>query len=47
MGDVMDLGVQGRLRLEHIFSHRLPLVDGSQAYRLFAARQAMKVLLVL
>jgi threonine dehydrogenase-like Zn-dependent dehydrogenase len=41
----MALVESGRIQPENLFSHELPLSDGPRAYRLFAERLTLKVLL--
>lgn len=46
MRPLLDLVEAGRLDPTRIISHRMPLEEGPEAYRMFAAREAVKVLLV-
>jgi alcohol dehydrogenase len=45
--DLVPLVQSGRLRPEHVFTHRLPLSEGSEAYRIFDQKRdgVLKVLL--
>jgi threonine dehydrogenase-like Zn-dependent dehydrogenase len=45
MDDVIALIRSGRLDPGRIISHRMPLSQADEAYRLFAAREATKVIL--
>jgi threonine dehydrogenase-like Zn-dependent dehydrogenase len=42
---VRDLVAVGRLHPERLVSHRLPLAEAAEGYRLFAERKATKVVL--
>jgi alcohol dehydrogenase len=42
---LLELIVAGRLKPERVVSHRLPLEEAAEAYRLFDAREAVKVVL--
>ncbi len=46
MRPLLDLIAAGRLHPERIISHRMPLDDAVEAYRLFEDRQATKIVLV-
>ncbi|TBH21113.1 alcohol dehydrogenase family protein [Thermus thermamylovorans] len=46
IGEVLALQRAGRLRGSFVFSHRLPLEEAPEGYRLFHERQATKVALV-
>ncbi|TFU27792.1 alcohol dehydrogenase family protein [Thermus tengchongensis] len=46
IGEVLALQRAGRLRGSFVFSHRLPLEEAPEGYRLFHERQASKVALV-
>jgi 2-desacetyl-2-hydroxyethyl bacteriochlorophyllide A dehydrogenase len=45
MRRLLDLIAAGRLKPESIISHRMKLADAEEAYRLFAAREATKIVL--
>jgi len=45
MRPLLDLIAAGRLRPEMIISHRMKLDQGEEAYRLFDAREATKIVL--
>lgn len=45
MDEVMALVLAGRLNPAQLISHRLPLTEAPEAYRLFASREAQKIVL--
>lgn len=45
MRPLLDLIAAGRLKPESIISHRMKLDDAEEAYRLFDAREATKIVL--
>jgi threonine dehydrogenase-like Zn-dependent dehydrogenase len=45
MRPLLDLIVSGRLKPDAIISHRMKLDEGEEAYRIFDAREATKVVL--
>jgi threonine dehydrogenase-like Zn-dependent dehydrogenase len=45
MGPLLDLIEAGRLHPEKIISHRMKLADAEEAYRMFDAREATKIVL--
>jgi threonine dehydrogenase-like Zn-dependent dehydrogenase len=45
MRPLLDLIAAGRLHPERIISHRMKLDDAEEAYRMFAAREATKIVL--
>lgn len=45
MRPLLDLIAAGRLHPEKIISHRMKLADAEEAYRMFAAREATKIIL--
>lgn len=45
MGILLDLIASGRLKPDAIISHRMKLDDGEEAYRIFDAREAIKIVL--
>lgn len=46
IGEVLALQKAGRLKGSFVFSHRLPLEEAPEGYRLFHERKATKVALV-
>jgi len=42
---LLDLIAAGRLKPDAIISHRMKLDDGEEAYRIFDAREATKIVL--
>ena len=46
MRPLLDLIAAGRLKPETIISHRMKLADTEEAYRMFAAREATKIVLI-
>jgi threonine dehydrogenase-like Zn-dependent dehydrogenase len=42
---LLDLVAAGKLRPEIIISHRMKLDEAEEAYRMFAAREATKIVL--
>jgi threonine dehydrogenase-like Zn-dependent dehydrogenase len=45
MRPLLDLIAAGRLKPDSIISHRMKLEDAEEAYRLFDAREATKIVL--
>jgi len=45
MRPLLDLIVAGRLKPDGIISHRMKLEEGKEAYRIFDAREATKIVL--
>jgi threonine dehydrogenase-like Zn-dependent dehydrogenase len=46
MRPLLDLIAAGRLHPEKIISHRMKLDDTAEAYRMFDAREATKIVLI-
>jgi threonine dehydrogenase-like Zn-dependent dehydrogenase len=46
MKPLLDLIAAGRLHPEKIISHRMKLDDTAEAYRIFDAREATKIVLI-
>jgi threonine dehydrogenase-like Zn-dependent dehydrogenase len=45
MDEVINLTAAGKLQPSAVISHRMPLTEAPEAYRMFEAREATKILL--